>query len=1048
MKSFSVISLFQRLFTILLFNFIISPAYSEVFDTNSKATASSINLQDSMALVALYNSTDGANWTFNTNWLSGPIAKWHGITVKDNRVTEIKLFNNNLNGTIPKEMGNLTGLINLYLYSNTLSGSIPVEIGQLTNLVNLHLYANRLSGNIPPELSQLTSLKQLFLYSNQFSGSIPPELGQLINLEYLYLHGNALTSTIPAQLGNLLKLRYLYLYSNQLEGKIPPEIGKMAELYILNISNNKLSGQLPSGLGQLTKLGYLYAQFNKFSETIPKELGQLSSLYRIYLNNNNLSGTIPAEIGQLSRLQYLWLFNNQLNGNIPNELGQLSNLISLDVTINNLSDTIPSSIGQLKSLVELKASTNQLSGTIPNTLGQLTNLKLLELDRNELNGAIPRELNQLKNLETLSLTSNQFDGFLCDSLTNLTNLSSIFVYYNYLTFEDLEDKIALKDKYFYYSPQNKIGQNAVVQLDTGVNYTLDINCGGTQNKYQWYFNGIPIGQLNDKSTYKINDITFDDFGTYYCLVTNDLVDGLTLKTATIQLEFLPEGKLAPTDIYISNNKIDENLPVFSDIGVLSSEDEDLYDTHIYSFEAGDGDTHNSSFIIKEDHLYSFEIFDFEKQSSYSIRIKTSDKQGNSFSKSFEILINDKVELPPSDIILSNNTIDENIEIGSFIGDLSTESNNIDGIFKYSLVIGDGDDDNASFLISGNQLLSKRIFNFENKNQYTLRVQTKDKDGMTFSKSFTILINDMTEQEPTDISLSNNSINENQDIGTFIGTFFTESTNLFGVFNYSFVAGEGDLNNSSFFISNDQIFSKTVFNFEEKDSFNIRVQTKDIEGLSFSKSFTIKINDLEEGAPTDIYLSSTSINENNPVGSTVAKISSESSNTTNTFTYTLVPGEGDIHNTNFFIVGDQLISRTVFDFEFKSDYSIRLQTMDSQGETFSKSFNILINDVDENNDLLIPDAFSPNGDGKNDYFEIKGIAYYPDVSIEIYNRYGHLVFNQQHYGKITDDSKSRWWDGYMQVNGIRSNERLPQGTYFMILTIDANNIYKKSIFLKD
>lgn len=66
---------------------------------------------DSLALVALYNSTNGANWTTNTNWLSSePLDKWFGITILNNRVDKIDLDNNNLTGSIPTELGDLSML--------------------------------------------------------------------------------------------------------------------------------------------------------------------------------------------------------------------------------------------------------------------------------------------------------------------------------------------------------------------------------------------------------------------------------------------------------------------------------------------------------------------------------------------------------------------------------------------------------------------------------------------------------------------------------------------------------------------------------------------------------------------------------------------------------------------------------------------------------------------------------------------------------------------------------------------------------------------------
>ena len=85
---------------------------------------------DRAALVAFYNATGGANWTFNTNWLSNePLSEWRGVTTNDDgRVTELDLRNNQLTGEIPVE-SQLAQLESLALGSNRLKGEIPVELG-------------------------------------------------------------------------------------------------------------------------------------------------------------------------------------------------------------------------------------------------------------------------------------------------------------------------------------------------------------------------------------------------------------------------------------------------------------------------------------------------------------------------------------------------------------------------------------------------------------------------------------------------------------------------------------------------------------------------------------------------------------------------------------------------------------------------------------------------------------------------------------------------------------------------------------------------------
>ena len=76
------------------------------------ATFGQVPESDSLALVALYNSTNGDSWTDDSNWLQPgqPVSTWHGIRVRNNRVEEIHIYRNNLVGTLPEEMGNLKNL--------------------------------------------------------------------------------------------------------------------------------------------------------------------------------------------------------------------------------------------------------------------------------------------------------------------------------------------------------------------------------------------------------------------------------------------------------------------------------------------------------------------------------------------------------------------------------------------------------------------------------------------------------------------------------------------------------------------------------------------------------------------------------------------------------------------------------------------------------------------------------------------------------------------------------------------------------------------------
>ncbi|WP_175288732.1 leucine-rich repeat domain-containing protein [Flagellimonas eckloniae] len=304
-----------------------------------------VSAAEKQALLDLYNSTNGANWTNTWDIVNDEPCDWYGVTVENGEV------------------------IRLYLLDNNLSGTLTTELGQLTNLRGLDLRNNQIAGSIPASLGNLTSLEFLILSRNNLSSNIPSSIGNLINLKTLALNENILTGSIPSTLGNFPSLSLLILNDNNLTGNIPSTLGNLSSLTGLSIDNNNLSGNIPAELGQLGNLTQLYLYNNQLTGAIPAELGQLGNLTQLHLYNNQLTGTIPIELGQLNNLERMKLNDNQFSGNIPAELGNLSNLIELGLDNNNLQGQIPSTLNQLSNLDILDLSNNQLSGPLPNFIG-------------------------------------------------------------------------------------------------------------------------------------------------------------------------------------------------------------------------------------------------------------------------------------------------------------------------------------------------------------------------------------------------------------------------------------------------------------------------------------------------------------------------------------------------------------------------------------------------------------------------------------------------------------------------------------------------------
>ncbi|WP_160397671.1 S-layer homology domain-containing protein [Paenibacillus sp. MMS18-CY102] len=102
--------------------------------------------------------------------------------------------------------------------------------------------------------------------------------------------------------------------------------------------------------------------------------------------------------------------------------------------------------------------------------------------------------------------------------------------------------------------------------------------------------------------------------------------------------------------------------------------------------------------------------------------------------------------------------------------------------------------------------------------------------------------------PTDIALSNASVNENLASGTTVGTLSATDVDASETFTYSLVSGAGSADNASFTIDNNQLKTAATFDKETKDSYSVNVQVKDSANNTYEEPFTITVNNVNE-APT-------------------------------------------------------------------------------------------------------------------------------------------------------------------------------------------------------
>ena len=339
----------------------------------------------------------------------------------------------------------------------------------------------------------------------------------------------------------------------------------------------------------------------------------------------------------------------------------------------------------------------------------------------------------------------------------------------------------------------------------------------------------------------------------------------------------------PTGITLTNNTIDENADVGTTIGMLSTADTDINDTHTYTLKVNDDDR---DFVLAK--LDEIEALDLDATSgSFSVA------RGSAATKVRQLRFD---ELTEYEIIsLSRLLKDAYMRGNNFNRDtlVAADSNsNSNGIYYYYYP-----EIPAFFEISAtNTLVSKIKFDYEIQSTYTATVNTND--GLNnFQQDITIYI-DNVDDPVTFTSAADISLNEN--ISTVTTVVAVSDTNR--TITYTIDTATGGVDRSLFLID----LTSAVLSFKippdfenptdvgRDNTYNLIVTaTDDASPANEAKqTITITILDIVNEVPTDITLSGVTIFENADVGTIIGMLSSTDQNIDDTHTYTVKPNNDD------------------------------------------------------------------------------------------------------------------------------------------------------------
>jgi VCBS repeat-containing protein len=127
----------------------------------------------------------------------------------------------------------------------------------------------------------------------------------------------------------------------------------------------------------------------------------------------------------------------------------------------------------------------------------------------------------------------------------------------------------------------------------------------------------------------------------------------------------------------------------------------------------------------------------------SFTYTVSDGRGGTDTATVTITINGADDAPTG-VSLDNSCVSENQPSGTTVGNFATTDPDSGDTFTYTLVSGTGDNDNASFNITGSQLQTAASFDYETKNSYSIRVRTTGSGGLHYEKAFNITVTDVND----------------------------------------------------------------------------------------------------------------------------------------------------------------------------------------------------------------------------------------------------------------------------------------------------------------
>ena len=268
---------------------------------------------------------------------------------------------------------------------------------------------------------------------------------------------------------------------------------------------------------------------------------------------------------------------------------------------------------------------------------------------------------------------------------------------------------------------------------------FDYQILATEDPTAFAIDALRVGLTLDPDTGLLTG-AFAAAGTYALPLHASNSGGIGTQTLTV---VVTSG--GPYDTKLFPRGVHENQPLGTVVGNFTTLDGEGPQPFIYALVAGVGATDNAFFEIRpgEAALRTLAVFDYEARNAYSIRVRTTDTDGQSFEKQITIRVLNVIGESQGGLQLSDATVLENRPAGTLVGFQSAVDPDPGETFTFTLV---GGADVAHFTIVGNQLKTALPLDFEAQRYHTVRIRVTDSGANALEETAIIEVLDDTGED--------------------------------------------------------------------------------------------------------------------------------------------------------------------------------------------------------------------------------------------------------------------------------------------------------------